>query len=84
MVHLQTFESPGSLPLVKLICQPLWGYAADKLRSKKRISLFTTFASTAVLMLLAFPTIASGFLPILAITIGVRFDELKSRMNLLN
>ncbi len=64
----QIGQLEGSLPLVKLIGQPLWGYVADVTRSKKLVSLITYFLSTAILMLLAFPQIASSFQAILIIS----------------
>ena len=64
----QIGQLEGSLPLVMLISQPLWGYVADLTRSKKLVSLATTFISTAILMLLAFPQVASSFQPVLLIS----------------
>lgn len=64
----QIGQLEGSLPLVKLFGQPLWGYVADVTRSKKLVSLITYFLSTAILMLLAFPQIASSFQSILIIS----------------
>jgi MFS family permease len=64
----QIGQIEGALPLVKLVGQPFWGLVADYTRSKKIVSLVTMFISTAILMLLAFPAIASTFTIIMLIT----------------
>lgn len=69
---LSTFEIgiiEGLMPVMKMFCGPLWGYLADLTRSKKYVYLFCRFTSSAVLCLLAFPSIATGFTSILILSI---------------
>lgn len=56
------------MPLVKIVSQPFWGLVADYTRSKKAVSLVTYAIGTGILMLLAFPQIATSFGVILAIS----------------
>merc|ERR1719204_666051 len=68
---LSTFEIgviEGLMPLMKMICGPTWGYLADKLHSKKYVYLMSRATSSTILILLAFPQIARGFLSILVLS----------------
>lgn len=60
----------GIMPAVACVCIPLWGVAADLTRNKKVVAIICYFFSTAILMLLAFPSIATGYEVILLISIG--------------
>jgi len=69
---LSTFEIgiiEGLMPVMKMFCGPLWGYLADKTKSKKYVYLFCRGTSSAILCLLAFPQIATGFISILILSI---------------
>jgi len=68
---LSTFEIgiiEGLMPLMKMVCGPTWGYLADRLRSKKYVYLFSRATSSSILILLAFPQIARGFISILILS----------------
>eukprot|EP00466_Bigelowiella_natans_P000419 jgi/Bigna1/125736/aug1.1_g444 len=47
----------GLMPLVKAICQPLWGVIADIMHKKKRVWMATQIISTVLLCLLGTPVI---------------------------
>merc|ERR1719204_197778 len=69
---LSTFEIgiiEGLMPVMKMFCGPLWGYLADRTKSKKYVYLFCRGTSSAILCLLAFPQIATGFVSILILSI---------------
>jgi len=69
---LTTFEIgiiEGLMPVMKMFCGPLWGYLADRTKSKKYVYLFCRGTSSAILCLLAFPQIAQGFISILVLSI---------------
>ncbi len=40
-----------------MLSTPIWGIIADKLRARKKVSLFTSFVSSAILCLLAWPVV---------------------------
>ncbi len=61
----------GCIPAVQVFALPFWGIVADKIRSRKRVALFTSFVSASILMLLAFPSIARNYASILTITLAM-------------
>jgi len=59
------------VPAIQVFAMPLWGILADKIRSRKLVSLCTSACSMSILVLLAFPQIAHDFHSILAITLSM-------------
>ena len=55
------------MPGVRFFCQPMWGYIADRFRAKKTVYLFTSIINSSLLVTQAFPSIASGFMPVFLI-----------------
>lgn len=69
---LSTFQIgiiEGCMPAMKLFCGVLWGWLADYTKSKKYVYLGCRFTSSAILCLLAFHSIATGFTAILILSI---------------
>ena len=61
----------ATMPATRLIFTPIWGIIADVFHAKKEVYLITSFIASSILLLQAFPTIASGFLPVLFINAGL-------------
>ena len=61
----------AAMPATRLISTPIWGVIADIFQAKKRVYLLTSFIASSILLLQAFPAIATGFVPVLLINLGL-------------
>ena len=59
------------MPATRLFFTPLWGVIADSFNAKKTVYLLTSFIASSILLLQAFPAIATGFVPVLLINTGL-------------
>lgn len=58
----------GVMPLIALVSQPLWGYIADLLQSKKQVFLFCQFLSTISLLSLSLKQVQSFWQVLLCVS----------------
>ena len=62
----------GTMPIVRLMAQPIWGMISDKTRRRKYTALLTSLCGNALLMLFAFPhSITNSFDRVLMVTLAV-------------
>ena len=58
-----------AMPLVTVLCMPVWGLVSDRAAGRKReIFMLTSFLNVAVLLLLALPRLSSSFDSIMTIS----------------
>ena len=58
-----------AMPLVTVLCMPVWGLVSDRAHGRKReIFMLTSFLNVAVLVLLALPRLSSSFDSIITIS----------------
>ena len=60
------------MPAVRTITNPVYGYIADRIRNKKKISLFTSTVSAFILLMFSLPFVKNnGFWAIYIVSIGI-------------